>query len=132
MIVCLDYGERYVGVAVTDRDDKISLRHSVIDQKERNVFDVIEALVKADEISKVLVGVPMGMSGEKTQQTRVSLDFIKELESRLSDEIQVKGIDERLTSVEAGQRIRAEGGNMEDEHMEAARLMLDSYLAANS
>lgn len=128
MIICLDYGERYVGVAITDRDEKIALRHSTIDQKESDVFNVTKDLVKADKISKILVGVPMGMSGVETAQTRVSLDFIKELKLKLGDEIIIEGIDERLTSVEAGQRIQAEGGNKEDEHMEAARLMLDSYL----
>ena len=130
MIICLDYGERYVGVAATDRDEKITLRHSVIDQKEKSdVFGVITELVKADGVSKVIVGVPIGMSGEETAQTRESLDFIDKLKLKLGEGIIVEEIDERLTSIQAGQIIRAEGGKKEDEHMEAARLMLESYLA---
>lgn len=33
-IICLDYGDRYVGVATTDPEGKIALRHSTIDQKK--------------------------------------------------------------------------------------------------
>ncbi len=120
-----------MGVAVTDRDDKISLRHSVIDQKESDVFNVITSLTEEDEVSKILVGVPIGMSGEKTAQTRESLNFIEELKLKMGEKIVVEGIDERLTSIEAGQRIAAESGKKEDEHMEAARLMLESYLVMN-
>jgi putative holliday junction resolvase len=130
MIICLDYGERYVGVAATDRDESITLRHSVIDQKEESdVLSAIEELVKKDEVSKVVVGVPIGMSGEETAQTQETLDFIGELKLKLGDEMEVEGIDERLTSIQAGQNIQAEGGKKEDEHMEAARLILESYLA---
>lgn len=128
MIICLDYGERYVGVALTDRDEKIALRYSTIDQKERDVFNVIEELVKKDEVSTVAVGVPMGMSGKETAQTRESLEFIEKLKLKLGDEIIVEGVDERLTSIQAGQNIQAEGGKKEDEHMEAARLMLENFL----
>ena len=131
MIVCFDYGERYVGVAITDRDGRISLRHSVIDQKESEVFETVEELVKKEMINVVLVGVPMGMSGNETAQTRESLNFIEDLKKRLGDEVSVEGTDERLTSVQAGQNIMAEGGKKEDEHMEAARLMLESYLISN-
>jgi RNase H-fold protein (predicted Holliday junction resolvase) len=42
--------------------------------------------------------------------------------------VAIESVDETLTSVEAARQIRFEGGSQEDEHMEAARLMLESYL----
>lgn len=127
-ILAIDYGERYVGLAVTDDDGTIALRHSVIDQTQTRVFEGLATIVRQEAIGKVLVGVPISLRGNETQQTRVSRQFIKDLRQTLGDGVDVAAVDETLTSVEAAQRIRAEGGKAEEEHMEAARLMLEEYL----
>ena len=129
MILCLDYGERYVGVAITDYDERLALRHSVIDQKKTDVFVVVKQLAGKEKVTKVLVGVPVSLSGRETQQTQVSLVFMQKLCEMLGSDVNVEGVDETLTSVEARQRIKVEGGKLEDEHTEAARLMLVDYLA---
>ncbi len=126
--LCLDYGERYVGVAITDREGKMALRHSVIDQNKDDVLQKVAHLVEHEDIEVVLIGVPIGLSGQETEQTHVSLEFLEKLRGSLGDEVQVQSVDETLTSVEAARHIRAEGGKPEDEHAEAARLMLSDYL----
>jgi len=130
-IMALDYGARYVGVAITDDDGMITLRHSVIDQKVHDVFHQTQVIVQDERIDKVLVGVPLSLSGRETDQTHLSLAFMEELRHKFGSQIEIEGVDETLTSVEAQRNLRGEGGNKEAVHSEAARLMLEDYLRAN-
>jgi putative holliday junction resolvase len=128
VILSVDYGERYAGLAITDPDGKIALRHSVVDQKKKPVVPVIAGLVAQAGARKVLVGVPLSLSGEETEQTHVCLSFIESLREALPETVEVVGVDETLTSIEAERQIKYEGVNSEDAHAEAARLMLSDYL----
>ncbi len=128
-ILCLDYGERYVGVAVTDSERKIALRHSTIDQGKADIWKQVGLLVQSEQAEKVLVGVPVSLSGGETAQTRASLEFLEKLQSVLGNKVVVEGVDEVFSSKEARRRLRAEGGNEGEEHREAARLMLADYIA---
>lgn len=130
MIICLDYGQRYVGVAITDSDGKIPLRHSVIDRKQQDVISAVRDLVEKEKAHLVLVGVPVSLDGTESAQTKVSRDFIVLLQALLGDQAKVEPVDERFTSKEAERCVRAEGGKPTDAHAEAARLMLESYLQA--
>lgn len=127
-VLCLDYGERYIGLAISDGEGRLALRYGVIDQKGKNGLDEIERVVVNEKIEQVLVGVPVGLAGQETNQTRVTLAFMETLRDKLGVSILVEGVDETLTSVEAAQTIAAEGGKVNDEHAEAARLMLEQYL----
>lgn len=131
MLLALDYGERYIGVAITDPEMRLALRHSVIDQKKTEALGFILDLVKKERIAKILVGVPISLEGEETEQTFVSLRFIEHLEELLRDSVEVVSVDETLTSVEAEGRLLREGINKEESHAEAARIILQDYLRAN-
>jgi putative holliday junction resolvase len=128
VVLCLDYGERYVGVAITDREGRIALRQGTIDQKQQDVAAAVREIVSSEQAATVLVGVPVGLSGQETNQTHVSLAFIEKLRGELGADVTIEGVDETLTSVEAERSIRREGGKAEDAHAEAARLMLAAYL----
>lgn len=128
MYLALDYGDRYIGVAATDIEGRIPYRHSVIDQKHQDALPQIRQVVAQEEAVKVLVGVPVNLEGEETQQTHKTLEFIELLRESLGDDVEVEGVDETLTSVEAQRVLRHEGGSDKDEHAEAARLMLSDYL----
>lgn len=132
MIFALDYGARYVGVAITDNEGKIPLRHSVIDRKQHDTLSTIRDLVVKEKAGLVLVGVPVSLDGTESAQTKVSRDFIVLLQALLGDQAKVEPVDERFTSKEAERRVRAEGGKPTDAHSEAARLMLESYLKSTS
>ena len=128
IILALDYGDRYIGAAITDTDGRLSLRHSVIDQQQKDVLPELVRLITAEQVGQVLVGVPVSLSGEATAQTEASNTFMSELAKALPGDIKVTGVDETFTSKEAERIIRQEGGKPEDAHAEAARLMLESYL----
>ncbi|MDP3996974.1 MAG: Holliday junction resolvase RuvX [Candidatus Andersenbacteria bacterium] len=127
MLLCLDYGKRYIGVAITDAENKIALRHSVIDQKEQKAMEVIKNIVEKEMVEKILVSVPLNLLREETDQTQQSLAFIEKLRGLLP-RVEVGGVDETFTSVEADRRIKSEGADKDDAHAEAARMMLSDYL----
>lgn len=128
IILALDYGERYVGVAVTDVDGKIALRHSVIDRQKEELGVAVPKIIAQEQVQKVIVGVPLGLDGNETAQTHESFAFIDELRDRLGVAVDVDGVDERFTSKEAARMIREDGSKPEEIHAEAARLMLETYL----
>lgn len=128
MILSVDYGARYVGLAVTDPEGKMALRHGVIDRRDQDVFAVIEGVVSAEKIEVIVVGLPIGLSGSDTSQTQQTREFVERLQTRLGEGIKIETVDERFSSQEAEQRVLSEGGKKEDAHAEAARLLLEDYL----
>src|SRR5688572_24760575 len=109
VVLCLDYGERYVGVAITDVDGELALRYSVIDRKDDDVLDEVEAIVEEEDVSKIVVGVPRSLSGEESDQTHVCLAFIEDLRDRLPV-VPIEEADETFTTLEAERVVAAEGG----------------------
>lgn len=127
--MAVDYGERYVGVAITDRDVRLALRYSVIDQKRNSALDYLRDLVADEKIERILVGLPRALAGHDTRQTDITRAFITRLGEVLGDSVAIDEVDEVMTSKEAERRVRAEGGKIDHAHAEAARLMLETYLA---
>lgn len=123
----LDYGTRYIGVAITDPDERLALRHSVIDQKQQNALDALKQIIEQEKIDKLLVGVPISLSGKPSQQTQITRDFIATLQAEFPT-LNIAEVDETLTSWSADEQIRQEGGKKEDAHMEAARIILQTFL----
>lgn len=127
MILCLDYGSRYVGIAITDPDERLALRYSTVDQKQTDAIAAIRKILEQEKIKQIIVGVPVNLAGKQTQQSRVSLNFIEQLRQSFPDRT-VQAVDETLTSVEAERRLKIEGANPAESHSESARLMLEGYL----
>ena len=130
MILCLDYGSRYIGVAITDPDERLALRHSVIDQKKDQALPILQTIIEKERVTTIVVGVPISLSGNESQQTKVSRKFIEKLKVAFPT-LTIDEADETLTSYEAEQHIKAEGGKPGDAHAEAARLILKTYLTKN-
>lgn len=128
MLLCLDYGDRYIGIAATDTEGRIPYRYGTIDQKMQNALHEIQQIVEKERIVRVLVGVPLSLEGNETQQTHKTLAFVEALRAEVGPMAEIETIDETLTSVEAARLLQYEGGKKEDEHAEAARLMLQDHL----
>ncbi len=132
MILALDYGSRYIGVAATDHEGKTPYRHSTIDGQQTNAFQKIKKIVEQEKMQKILVGLPVSLDGTYTQQTARTQTFISKLRQELGYAYVIETVDETLTSVEAEKHIRFEGGDSAAAHSEAARILLEDYLRQNS
>ncbi len=102
-IMGLDYGDKTVGVAVTDGLMLTAQPVTTITRertgKLRKTYQTIEKLIEEYSVEKIVVGMPYNMDdteGERTEKTR---EFIGELSRRTG--LEIVEMDERLTTVEA-------------------------------
>ena len=94
-ILSIDYGERYLGLAVRTDKTTIPIPLIVIDSKKQNVLKVINEYIENYNVSTIVVGYPIGLNNSENRMTNLVNSFIKEL---LNLNVQVHKIDERLSS----------------------------------
>src|SRR5712691_5790397 len=96
----LDIGERRIGVAISDPDELIATPVTVIEGK-RIPAAIASILSVAEEYGaqRLVVGMPISLSGEMGAQAETVLAFIEEL--RKQTELPVSTWDERLSTVAA-------------------------------
>jgi len=98
-ILGLDHGETRVGLAVSDPTGIIARPLQTITWTTLPRFMAeLKAIIKEWDITGLVVGLPLNMSGEETRQTRKVKQFIIRLKSL---NLPVTTIDERLSSVSA-------------------------------
>lgn len=106
--MALDVGERRIGVALSDEtatlaSPLITLRRT----GERQDAEALADLVARHEVAAVVLGLPLNMDGSRGPQAEKVLAFAERLRGRLR--VPVVTLDERLTTVEAEERLRAAG-----------------------
>ena len=132
-ILALDIGNRYIGIAAVDHSGKIPYRYTTIDRKKEDVFAALKKICEQEHITTIVAGVPFHVEdGSETQQTKKTRAFIAELKTVLTDISEYVEIDETLTSQEAKRLLGIEGASADQEHAEAARILLSEYLAQAS
>ena len=130
-IIALDVGSKRVGVAVSDELGVIATPRGIVHRQSYNKdAAAIGDLVEHEAAERVVVGLPTGLSGRATEQTRRAERFAEMLASRLS--VPVELWDERLTTVMA-RRLRPGATKTPERESEsvdavAAALILQSYL----
>jgi putative Holliday junction resolvase len=128
-----DYGLRRIGVAVgqTLTQSATPLVTLQITNDEPD-WASIDELIKSWKPAALVVGLPLNMDGTEHALTHASNRFAKQLYKRYS--LQVHRMDERLTSVEAEERLvteRRSGGRKirkGDLDRVAAQIILQSWL----
>jgi putative Holliday junction resolvase len=129
-VLALDYGSARCGCAVSDASGTIAtpLQEIVRPATRRGLARVAEVV---DEVGaeRVVVGLPLSLSGDETAQTRETREFAARLEQRLRVPVELH--DERLTTRLAQRTARdAEGTSRTGEDSRAAAHLLESWLAA--
>ena len=106
-VICLDVGERRIGVAVTDPLDITAQGVETIWSKglEKDVARVKEICAQFNT-TRLLLGLPRNMDGSEGFQAQHSREFGARLEQ---DGYEVRFYDERLTTASAS-RTHIEGG----------------------
>jgi putative Holliday junction resolvase len=122
-ILALDYGIARTGCAISDPTGTLARPLPVIEPSE--VRSVAE-LVSEFEVDRVVVGLPLHLSGEEGSQAEITRTFCDELGAVL--DVPVETFDERLTTRMA-EASRREGATAAADSLAAAHL-LESYLAS--
>jgi len=128
-LICLDVGEKRIGVAVADLSVRIAIPYDtiVVDGDE---LKMIATIIQSEDADTVVVGYPRNQLGDATAQTRYVERFAKQLEPMVSTIIFQ---DESLTSVLAEQRLKDQGGpyTKADIDAQAAAIILQDYIESH-
>ena len=95
----VDYGDSRIGLALSDPLKMIASPYKTIQNEgSEKCLQSLQAIIKEDEVEAVVVGLPIGMKGQETAQTKKVREFATSL-AILSLPIYLE--DERLSSVSA-------------------------------
>ncbi len=124
-VLALDYGSARCGVAVSDPTGVLARPlDAVREPATRRGRATLRRLVDELSAELVLVGLPLGLSGEDTDQTRETRRFAAALARTVS--VPVELYDERFTT-----RIAARTGGSASEDSRAAAVLLGDWLAGH-
>ena len=134
-VLGLDYGERRIGLALSDPLGIIAKPLTIIDRKKTaDHISRISEIVSERKITSIVVGLPLTLKGNHSKQTEIVLAFIDQLKSDL--QIPIMTIDERLSSVAAEKALQAQavktGHNKGRVDETAAAIFLQEYLDSQS
>ena len=132
----IDYGTKRIGLALSDERGMLAFPKEII-PNDSAVFDRLEAILKKEEITEIVVGESVDFSGKLNALSARIEVFISELKNKFK--LPVDKQKEFLTSVEA-RKFKGGKGNMSQAHSRvkqiksgrvdasAAALILQRYL----
>jgi putative Holliday junction resolvase len=125
-VLALDHGAARCGCAISDPSGTLATPLGVVERPDSKRGLAALARIAAEHgAERVVVGLPLTLSGEEGEQAAVVRTFAERLERRLN--IPVELHDERLTT-----RLAERTGGTENADSRAAAHLLESYLARPS
>jgi putative Holliday junction resolvase len=126
-VLALDYGSARTGTAVCDPTETVvTPLEEIARAGTRAGIGRIAALVAEREVERVVVGLPLSLSGADTAQTAEAREFAARLAERLAPAVAVELHDERLTTRLA----QRDPSRVASEDSRAAAHLLEDWLAA--
>ena len=96
-ILGLDYGERYIGCAVSTVKSNTQFALKIIDTKVSDVDVSIQTIINDYKITNIAIGYPIGLNNHETRMSKLVDEFINNtLKSKFN--LKVSKVDERMTS----------------------------------
>jgi len=130
-ILALDYGTKRIGVAISDCLLITAQGQDSIERTDLSRdLEVIAKIIKDNDISEIVIGLPLNMNGTHSLKTKEVVEFMGIL-TKVTD-VPIKTWDERLTSMQA-ERVMLEGDLSRQKRRKlsdkiAAQLILQNYL----
>jgi putative Holliday junction resolvase len=123
-VLALDYGSARCGCALSDPTGTLATPIEAIERPAtRKGFARVVDLVRDREAERVVVGLPLGLSGADTDQTREARAWADRLAGAVA--VPVELYDERFTTAIAARTT----GDRTSEDSRAAAVLLDDWLA---
>ena len=119
-ILALDYGEKRIGLAVSDESHTLARELDILSPRE--FWNCISRLIIENQISQIVLGWPLNMSGKRTAKTNEVENFKLKVENKTGLKVEIA--DERLSSVMA-LNIRKHKKNIDSL---ATQIFLQNYL----
>jgi putative Holliday junction resolvase len=134
-IIAIDYGQKRVGVAVTDEGQLIAGPLATIHSSE--ILNFLRDYISKENVECIVVGEPRQMDYSPSESARFIEPFITNIK-KLFPGILIERIDERFTSRMASQAILFAGAKKKDRQDKSlvdkvsAVIILQSYMEMKS
>jgi len=123
-VLALDYGSARCGCALSDPTGTLATPIDVVERPAtRRGFARVVELVRDRGAERVVVGLPLGLSGADTDQTREARAWAARLAAAVP--VPVELYDERFTTAIAARS----AGDRASEDSRAAAVLLEDWLA---
>lgn len=130
-IIAIDFGQKRVGLAVTD---PLQITANGLDTISANeVMAYLQQYTEKELVEKFVIGLPKQMNGQDSDSMQFIKPFVKALRLKFPD-IELVYIDERFTSVLAHKAMLEAGLKKKDRQNKSlvdkisATIILQSYL----
>jgi putative Holliday junction resolvase len=133
-ILCIDYGLRRTGIAVTDPLQIIATGLTTVDSKE--LISFLKKYFQQEQVELIVIGEPKNLDDSDTHATPLVNAIIVKLKKEFP-QIPLKTVDERYTSKMAKQAMIEMGMKKKDRRNKrtvdeiAATIMLQEYMQNN-
>lgn len=130
-LLAIDHGEKRIGLAISDPNKIISkpLKTILLSDIELFYKKLLEIIFDYD-IEKLIIGLPVGMDGNYTLQTKKVEAFKDALQVKIK--IPIEMFDERLSSISAKKSLISQGvktgHNKSQIDQTAAAIFLQHYI----
>ena len=129
-ILAIDFGERRIGLAISDPLGITAQGLPTIDTKKtKDPFSDIQEILIDKNVTRIVVGMPRNMDGSIGSKGEEVRKFMDQLARRTG--VEVEAWDERLTSVQSLKSMRVMGIKQKKKDAVdriSATLILQSYL----
>jgi putative holliday junction resolvase len=125
--LALDVGSKRIGVALASLSFKLPRPLTTLANDDR-FFDTLNGIIKTEAIGVLVVGLPRGLQGQETGQTKYVRDFVDQLKAHT--DLAVHYQDEALSSTRAEAELTARGKIYQKGDIDAlaATYILEDYL----
>ncbi|HQF34664.1 MAG TPA: Holliday junction resolvase RuvX [Candidatus Cloacimonas acidaminovorans] len=109
-ILALDYGEKRIGIALSDPNRIFSKPLCVLSNKGfEQLLEELKKLITLHQVTLLIIGIPYAIDGSITPKTEECQQIMNRLKDVLS--IPVEGFDERYSTWEANEELKKMGYN---------------------
>ena len=133
-VLGVDLGTRRIGLALSDPSRTIASPLEVLERRAKPEVDhaAIVAVARAHDVSLIVVGLPLSLSGRSGPAAKAARKEADALDAAAGDELPVVLHDERLTTISAQAALDAAGvhGRAQTPVVDkvAAAVMLQAFL----
>lgn len=129
-ILALDVGEKRVGLALARAGINVPIELGTLERTAGGFWQKLSETCQQYDVGLVVIGLPRGLEGQNTAQTKLTKAFGEEFKRHVN--LPIHWQDEALTSVKATEILQASGKKFEKSDVDslAASLILSDYIGS--
>ncbi len=100
-VLGIDYGEKRIGLSISDEDRKVAFPYKIIDNKNKAfILKSLLEIIKGENITDIVIGIPLSFNFTDTDQTKITKSFFNFVKNKITG-VNVYEENEILSTKEA-------------------------------